>query len=191
MRDRETDSWWAIMSGEAIGGPYEGQRLRETALGEKVRWADWYSRHPDTKVLAVTHLTENSYEGYFDSERTFRGADPEDDRLPPKTPIFAFRIDRQPFAVDLSRLEGGRLLDIETASGNKTQVFLFRRPGADLLESTRAWRIDGDLAIPMDGAREVVEATVVRGEGDVTPLPGFDTYWYSWIPQNRTTKLLE
>ena len=53
MRDQETDSWWSIMSGTAIGGEEKGTQLKELRLGEKTTWAQWVHRHPDTLVLSI------------------------------------------------------------------------------------------------------------------------------------------
>ena len=53
MRDRETDSWWSIMTSDAIGGELEGDELEELPLGEKSTWKDWVARHPQTLVLSV------------------------------------------------------------------------------------------------------------------------------------------
>ena len=56
MRDLETDSWWSIMTGDAIGGELEGTRLEELPVGEKVRWEEWRRRHPDTLVLTLRDM---------------------------------------------------------------------------------------------------------------------------------------
>ncbi len=53
MRDKETDSYWSIMTGDAIAGDLKGTPLEEWPLGEKAQWGDWSARHPDTLVLSV------------------------------------------------------------------------------------------------------------------------------------------
>ncbi len=53
MRDRETDSWWSIMTSSAIGGALQGTELDELPIGEKTTWADWRRRYPATLVLSV------------------------------------------------------------------------------------------------------------------------------------------
>jgi hypothetical protein len=35
LRDRETDSWWSIMTSDAIGGELDGTDLEELPFGEK------------------------------------------------------------------------------------------------------------------------------------------------------------
>ena len=74
MRDRETDSWWSIMTSDAIGGELDGTDLVELPRGEKVTWKDWRGRHPGTLVLSVEgeeHVENNPYDNYFTSESTF------------------------------------------------------------------------------------------------------------------------
>ena len=46
MRDRETDSWWSIMTADAIGGDLRKTELVELPVGEKMQWKDWLARHP-------------------------------------------------------------------------------------------------------------------------------------------------
>ncbi len=48
MRDRETDSWWSIMTSAAIGGELDGTDLVELPYGEKTTWGKWRKRYPDT-----------------------------------------------------------------------------------------------------------------------------------------------
>ncbi len=93
MRDRETDSWWSIMTSTAIGGELEGEQLVELPISEKATWGDWSARYPDTLVLSIDgeeHVPENRYDNYFASDGTFRDLEIDDNRLPPKAPIFSF-----------------------------------------------------------------------------------------------------
>ena len=67
MRDRETDSWWSLMSSQAIGGELDGSGLDEMVASEKAQWSDGVSRHPDTLVLSVDgveHGESNRYDNY-------------------------------------------------------------------------------------------------------------------------------
>ena len=71
MRDRETDSWWSIMTSQAIGGDLEGADLVELPYSEKVTWAEWRARYPDSLVLSVEgrqHEPKNRYDNYFASD---------------------------------------------------------------------------------------------------------------------------
>jgi len=44
MRDKETDTYWSIMTGDAIAGDLRGTPLEELPLGEKAQWKDWVAR---------------------------------------------------------------------------------------------------------------------------------------------------
>ncbi len=213
MRDRETDSWWAIMRGSSIGGPLNGRVLRELPNGEKTTWGDWRRRHPETLVLSVdgrTHVPENHYDSYFSSDKTFRGIKSADDRLPAKEPIYAFRIDGRTYAVAHRTIVGGYLETLHsTAAGDSTGddgVFLFRDLGASVFATTRAWKVPRGLITRVKG-HYVISAGIgengpplrletpealsalpsIRG---VVTLTGLDTYWYTWIAVNPGTVLL-
>ena len=53
MQDKETDSYWSIMTGKSEGGAQGGTRLNELPVGVKLQWKEWVRRHPDTVVLSV------------------------------------------------------------------------------------------------------------------------------------------
>jgi len=95
MRDKETDSYWSIMTGDAIAGDLRGTRLEEWSLGEKAQWKDWVARHPNTLVLSVNgeeHVENNPYDNYFSSDSGFRDIAARDDRLETKAPVFTFQL---------------------------------------------------------------------------------------------------
>ena len=46
MRDKETDTYWSIMTGDAIAGDLEGTRLEEWPLGEKSQWKELFLYRP-------------------------------------------------------------------------------------------------------------------------------------------------
>ena len=50
MYDRQSESLWVHVSGEAIKGPRKGQRLKFLP-SEVTTWNDWFTRHPMTSAL--------------------------------------------------------------------------------------------------------------------------------------------
>ena len=183
MRDRETDSWWSIMTSRAIGGELDGAELVELPHGEKATWGDWRARHPGSLVLSVDgreHEPVNHYEEYLANDRTFRGLEIADDRLPAKEPIFSFLLGGRPYAVPHAAIQGRRL--VELAGG--TRLLLFRAPGAEMFATTRAWRVPAGVAtelLPADGGLEAA---------GFVPLEGIDTFWYNWAAVNEETEIL-
>ncbi len=190
MRDRETNSWWSIMTSTAISGTLDGAELDELPVGEKTTWADWRHRHPDTLVLSVDgkqHLSDNPYDNYFKSDRTFRDLEISDDRLEPKTPVFSFWLNGQTYAAPHSAIEGGHLFELpgDTAS----RVLLYRDVGAPLFASSGAWVIAADNL-----AETSLEELIAKARGSDQPdlpLDGFDTFWYSWVSVNPESRLLQ
>ena len=182
MRDVETDSWWSIMRGLAIGGSREGDRLVELPVGEKTTFGDWRAKHPATLVLSVEgreHRDTNPYENYHhDDDRTYRGIEIDDDRLGPKENVFTFRLGDQPYAAPHSAIEGGASFDVEE---DEDRLFLYREKGVSMYASTRAWLVPAGVEIDV--------ATLDDHEG-VREITGFDTFWYTWVGMNPETKIL-
>jgi hypothetical protein len=196
MQDKETDTYWSIMSGDALAGELKGTKLEELPVSVKTRWKEWLADHPDTVVLSVDgveHLPVNPYEGYFESEEGYRGIKAEDDRLPTKAPVYAFKLGGKPYAVPYAAFEGGAAFDL----GDRT-IFLFRPRGAAIFESSVAfvtggplndeggeWRTGGGASFDV-----ATEQFVGEGAEKVRRLDGFDTFWYSWSLTNPSTEVL-
>ena len=51
MMDRETETLWSHVTGEAIRGPLEGTRLEAIPVAHTT-WKPWRAAHPDTRALA-------------------------------------------------------------------------------------------------------------------------------------------
>ena len=186
MRDRETDSWWSIMTSDAIGGDLQGQALDHLPVGEKLSWGEWRQRHPETLVLSVDgveHDNTNPYDNYFASDGTFRDMPVEDDRLAPKAPVYSFWLGDEPHAIAHSALSGVTLFDL----GEGRRALLHRDEGAPIYASSYAF------LVPPTFNSEVSEMELLdaakRGENGIAPLSGFDTFWYIWASVNPHTEL--
>jgi len=200
MRDRETDSWWSIMTSKGIGGSLEDRDLVELPVSEKTQWKDWRERHPETLVLSVDgseHVDKNPYDGYFDGDRTFRNLEVSDKRLPAKEPIFSFWLDGKPWAVPHSAFEGGQIFS-GGALGNR-RIMLYRSRGAAIFESTRAFLLEvgstGSSYVDiLPKADSLDESSLGSSRSSsarpMDPIPGFDTFWYNWVAVNEDTQLL-
>lgn len=196
MQDRETDSYWSLMEGRALAGDYAGTVLQELPVGEKTRWRDWLRSHPDTLVLSVDgveHVARDAYAGYWNDRRGFRGQKAKDGRLETKSPIYAFERAGVSYAAPHAILEGGHAARLEDGQW----VLLYRRPGAKLSESTRAYVSglgfhdqDGEWVDLATGARFEAERVRFVG-GQVARLGGFDTFWYTWSLSHPDTTLLQ
>ena len=212
MRDRPTDSWWSIITGDAIGGELDGTPLKEIAVGEKIKWGEWVRRYPQTKVLSVDgqqHDFRNPYDHYFASSRTFRDNKTPDTRLSQKESIYAFQLDGTAYAVPHSKIEGGAVFRL----GNGREIFLHREPGSEIFASTFAYvsEYDGeksrfviknnrwsDERAQTKFSAQTGFPSVWRGEGEDKPTPatlvrlnGFDTFWYIWSSTHEDVAILD
>jgi hypothetical protein len=188
LLDKETDTYWSIMTGEAMAGELAGTRLDELPYGEKRRWKDWVAEHPDTLVLSVDGVeneSENPYDRYYASDDGFRGLEAASDALENKAPVFAFRLGRTAYAAPHAAFEGGAVFEVGTRS-----VFLYRPPGEELYFSSSAFVAEGEDAFRRDGERWLGPGKTVfdpasgsfggSGAEEVEHLAGFDTLWLNW-----------
>ena len=196
LQDKETDTYWSIMEGEALAGELRGTSLVELASGVKARWSDWRALHPDTLVLSVDgveHQETSPYDNYFRSDRGFRGAEASDPRMTTKAPVYAFRLADRAYAVPFEAIAGGATFAVGARA-----VFLFRDPEAALFESTAGFLADGPFTHrdgrwrPPGGAVFDREAgTFLGGEGSApVRLEGFDTFWFNWSMTHPDTAVL-
>lgn len=85
MYDRETESLWGQILGEAIEGPLTGSRLTFVPAVH-VTWSEWRAQHPDTLALVKGYTGQRgAYRSYFNSPSAgVLGESSYDDRLYPK-----------------------------------------------------------------------------------------------------------
>jgi len=183
MQDRETDSYWPIMRGESLHGELKGTRLTELAVNDKTTWAEWRELHPDTLVLSVNGVEdkENMYSNYFESTAGFRDQAAEDTRADTKSPVFAFRLEDQPYAVRHENLIGGRHFEL---GGNN--VYLFRSANDQLMDATVSIITPANVPCEFDSS-----INAYAGSECDQKLSGFDTFWYNWSLNNPETELME
>ncbi len=199
MQDKETDTYWSIMSGKAEAGELNGTALAELPFGKKVQWKDWVAEHPDTLVLSSTlqngQLVQDpggdAYAGYWADSRGFNGTEAADERLATKTPIYAFMRDEVKYAIPHDALADGATFEL--ADG--TAVFLFRESRDEMFRGTAAFvsnrgfeKHDGAWVELAGGAKFSIQNRVFSP--DVEILNGFDTFWYTWSLTHPDTELL-
>lgn len=195
MRDRETDSYWSLMTSKVIAGELNGLTIEELPIGSKSTWKEWVAKHPKTKVLSVNGNEDApfGYARYFSSEGGFRGLEASNTRLATKEQIYAFHYNDKPYAVAAKKIEGGAVFKV----GEK-QLFFFRPNNAAMYQSSVA--VEGDVFEQIDGVwtetstGATLDTENSRFSNTKGKLPealgGFDTFWYNWSLTNPYTTLL-
>ena len=203
MQDRETDTYWSILTDDAIYGAEKGAQLRQLTGSMKTTFGQWKALHPNTEVLSVEgkqHVESSPYDNYFDSDEGFRGLKAKDDRLADKAEIFGFHFDNRAIAIPHALFEnGGALFEV----GDR-KIFLYREKEDSHYQGTVAMLIkphfnlskdDGKWSLSTPDGREVGFKPEKRSfgvRGAITrPITGFDTFWYQWSLTNPETSIIE
>jgi hypothetical protein len=95
--DRQTESLWSQLTGEAVSGPVAGARLEQLPI-LRTTWADWQARQPETLVLSretgfYRNYEVDAYEYYVSTDRLMFPVNHIDKRLPVKTLVLGIEID--------------------------------------------------------------------------------------------------
>ena len=154
MRDRETDSWWSIMTSTSIGGDLDETQLVEMPLGAKVQWKNWIRDHPETTVLSletghVRPYGQTPYEDYATSER------------------LAFPVPRDPRYHPKMRTLGLRMADGRARGYPSVEV---RRAGGLVAESP----FGKPVTIRLDPESQAFEVDAPE------PIEVIDGFWFAW-----------
>ena len=139
MWDRQTESWWQQLTGEAIIGELAGRKL--TFLPAPIiSWSDFKAAHPDSQVLSketghVRAYGQNPYAGYDRADRPpFLYDGIPDGRLLPKERVLALSINGADIAFPFLVLEQERAVN-HTVGGRDVAIF-FKTGTASALDSS-------------------------------------------------------
>jgi hypothetical protein len=154
MWDRQTESWWQQLTGEAVVGELTGERL-QVLDSQTLGFADFRARYPRGEVLSrdtgfQRDYGRNPYAGYDEpDEQPFLLRQAADRRLPPKERV-------------LSLINGDRALVMPFTS-------LEHRPVAHV-------DFDGDPVVVLfkHGVRSSLDGPVIADSRDVGTATAFD-----------------
>jgi Protein of unknown function (DUF3179) len=131
MYDRQTGSFWAQATGQAIVGKLTSEQL-EFVPARIVSFADWRAEHPDGLVLSrdtgvERPYGENPYEGLDTSERPFLFDGEVDERLPATSRVLGIAragdVVAFPYEAVSADAEGGWAVVTERVAGEPIAVF--------------------------------------------------------------------
>lgn len=155
MYDRQTDSLWSQIPGQAVTGPMAGKSLRRLAVVH-LPWQEWRQRYPDSQVLsnntgASRDYSRDPYDGYERTERLYFPVSRSDERYSPKTWV----------------------LGLESNGVSKVWPFpeLAKTPGK--ITDTFAGQ---NITIQFDPEQETAAAYDAQGK----LLPAVRAYWFAW-----------
>jgi hypothetical protein len=219
MYDRQTESLWPQLTGQAALGVLTGTALRAIPMGI-VAWRDFRAAHPDAWVLTrdTGHdrpYGRNPYAGYDDPSGDVLFELPSmDARLPVKERVVGVARGRDAVAVVRSAIARTGVLEV-TVEGK--ELMMWHRPGqASALDDERIvrGRDVGTVAVldpVVDGRRlhfvaagngfrdrETGSQWNVLGQATTGPLKGqrlaphqhLDTFWFAWEAFHPETRVI-
>lgn len=218
MYDRQTESWWQQITGEALVGEMAGARL-EIVPSAIVSWGEFVAAYPQGQVLSLDTgfdrpYGRNPYTGYdrVDSDPfLFNGeADP---RLLPMERVVAVELNGETVAYPFSRLESQPVV-YDTVGGTEI-VVLFKKGTVSALDrasiaDSKDVGATGVFVPAVDGRRLTLTA---REEGFVdvetgsrwnvlgqaldgplagarlTPVVHGNHFWFAWAAFKPETRI--
>ncbi len=209
MWDRQTQSWWQQLTGEAIVGQLTGAQL-DILPATLTAWQDFRDTYPDAQVLSrdTGHRRSygaNPYAGYDEVGRSpFLFFGQADDRLLPMERVAAVTVGDESAAFPFASLEMEGV--VHHSLGGKDLAVLFR-PGArsaldqrsiadsrevgatgiylrDLDGQTLTFEADGDHFVDQEtGTRWNIFGQGVSGAlagKRLTPVEHANHFWFAW-----------
>ena len=207
MYDRQTESWWQQITGEAIIGELVGTKLKFIPA-PIVSWAEFKKANPNGKVFSrdtgySRPYGRNPYTGY-DTGSPFLYRGPQDDRLPATERVATVSVGDEAVAFPFSVLEKEPVVDY-TIGGQDIVVF-YKKGTASALDNnaiargrdvgatgvfipevaarTLTFRLEnGEIRDNETGSTWSLLGKAVGGplEGErLEPVVHANNFWFSW-----------
>lgn len=164
MYDRESDSLWSQILGQAVTGAARGTELRTVPV-RHTTWAEWRRRHPATLVLAEPRFTGrnynvNPYVGYAESARIWAPVAHRDRRYPAKAVVVGAVVNGEARAWPFTELPAEGRVITDSVGGQRV-------------------RLEYDHA---------AQAASLLDE-DGQEIPSFTAFWFAWVAFHPNTSV--
>jgi hypothetical protein len=208
LYDRQTDSLWLHLTGEAIRGPLAGTWLKPIPTGRHTTFAAWRTAHPDTEVMAQDPVYKSLYFPREEASAGYTFFPPmfpptihdKDPRLAATALVYGVLIDGRPRAYPYAALERQEGVVRENVGGREV-VVLYDPEGRSAAAFTprtaeRAVRLvrhaSGVFRDEDTGSLFDLEGECVSGEllgQRLERLTGVQAEWYGWYALHTDTTL--
>ncbi len=153
MYDRQTDTYWSQVLGEAILGELTGTKLA-LLPHQNITYKNWKQQYPNGEVLSTDtgqrrDYTASPYGNYDNNKEVFFPVDATDDRYHPKAPVYQIEVNKQVKLYPLEELDktsgsfkdtvGGEALGITYDTDNKTIKIFKESNGEEVIPFYGFW----------------------------------------------------
>lgn len=126
LYDRQTESLWSQIRGEAIAGPLVNIRLEMISI-QLVTWVEWKKNFPFSQVLSTEtgyqrDYSKDPYPYYYESENVWFPVENESDLYHPKTKILGIQVNGKYKAYPFPELEKKGELLVDNFNGAEIQI---------------------------------------------------------------------
>lgn len=201
MYDHGTKSFWSTLHGEPVVGPLVGKGIKlNRRYLVTTTWGEWKKRHPDTTVLSLqTGHRRNygegvAYHNYFATDQLMFTVPKIDTRLLNKDEVLAFRNKNEQLAIAIKMLAKKKVHHDKIGSQNIVVL-------ADDDGTSRAYDVGQtkftswngtDQAIDSTGGKwTVLEDALVSADKKLNRMPSHNAFWFGWVSQFPTTRLVK
>jgi len=165
LYDRETESLWSQLMGQAVSGPSVDQNFELVAM-EQTSWQDWKERNPNTQVLSTeTGFTRDysrlPYDGYESSPQLYFPVKNKNDALNTKERVIGISVGNVHKAYSFSKLSKAESLPI-----------------SDIVNGSE---------ILIHYNKESKSAKITDKEGNL--LNGTTLFWFAWFAFHPDTEV--
>ena len=205
MRDEETGSWWQQISGEAIQGSFNGQKLLSVDADE-LTFGVWKRENPngivlrpDPKILAEQKYEPADWESQVAKMPVTTSAKP-DCALAPRDIVVGVNIGGKTKAYPLSAIEkqapildslGGKELVVVLADDGKSVRAFERTADGRTLEFLKKPE-SNELVDAETGSTWDFSGKSIKGElagSQLNKINVLKDYWFDWKTYNPETQL--
>jgi hypothetical protein len=204
MYDRDSDSFWPQILGEAINGPYQGEQLEKVQI-IWTTWEKWFSQYPETEVLSedtgyVRSYGYDPYGSYASDNTYYQTGSPffpvmtSDSTLSDKTIVYGVSFDGSTIAIEKDLLRSNRVINLELSNQRIVAFYDENLDTARVYKSTVEGQdyafdyINGSLVDLTTNTTWSVDGSSVIGS--LEPIVYFDVMWFSWFAFYPDTTLV-
>lgn len=202
MRDRETGSWWQQVSGLAISGPMQGQKL-ELAPYDELTFGLWKMEAPTGQVLAPVTKYAKEYESDWEPKiaKLPTVIDFPNTDLKSRDVILGMQVNGESRAYPLpmvlerapiqDRLGGTPVVLIAGPDGKSVRAFVSQLDGKDLElfhKGGTAWGLIDSTTASEWNFRGCATSGQAAGKC-LQPLPLLKDYWFDWRNYHPATSI--
>lgn len=197
MYDHQTNTLWSGITGEGLVGPLKGKRLTIRTAVPKVRWKNWRTAYPNSRIL--THYgfqdfdSDQYAEYHFGIQTGLFAPEHTNDALPPKSLVLALRLGDHARAYPLEVFKHTKVLN-DTVQDKALVVY--RDPSSEasavydrMVDGTALTFTPGTVWTTINDTATGSTWNILTGKAVAGPhkgkqlrrVPHYYIYWFAWV----------